>query len=86
MVKIPSPVNVRGVEHCGAGFQISLVVNVLFTDELDGNFLRFFFILTDSLGQRRHLQNVLQKKKHVTVFRIHGVDLVRLDGEENAHP
>lgn len=44
MVKIPSPVNVRGVEHCGAGFQISLVVNVLLTDELDGNFLWFFFL------------------------------------------
>ena len=78
--------NIVTISICGAGFQISLVVNVLFTDELDGNFLRFFFILTDSLGQRRHLQNVLQKKKHVTVFRIHGVDLVRLDGEENAHP
>lgn len=45
MVKIPSPVNVRGVEHCGAGFQISLVVSVLCTDELDGNFLWFFFYL-----------------------------------------
>lgn len=78
--------NIVTISICGAGFQISLVVNVLFTDELDGNFLRFFFILTDSLGQRRHLQNVLQKKKHVTVFRIHGVDLVRLDGKESAHP
>ena len=78
--------NIVTISICGAGFQISLVVNVLFTDELDGNFLRVFFILTDSLGQRRHLQNVLQKKKHVTVFRIHGVDLVRLDGEESAHP
>ena len=32
------------ISICGAGFQISLVVNVLFTDELDGNFLRFFFL------------------------------------------
>lgn len=37
--------NIVTISICGAGFQISLVVNVLFTDELDGNFLRFFFYL-----------------------------------------